>query len=175
MDKRDGYALDVGKNAMTKRRKRPSSVYSLMDELTASPVNPMPVAMRNSQLTQMLTGLNAMEKDAEPKIRDWQVVSDAINLMETLVAMRVCDDASGLLNDAIAALAKAGQRHMAGGNIRLDANGIQAVRSVIEDYAIMLDMVSHRDMVHCHRQTEKRILEIFKGKNLPHDVKVIAL
>jgi hypothetical protein len=30
-------------------------------------------------------------------------------------------------------------------------------------------------MVRCHRQTEKRILEILKGKSLPHDVKVIAL
>jgi hypothetical protein len=157
------------------RKKRPSSVYSLIDELTASPVNPMPQAMRTAQLTQMLTGLNALEKDAEPKIRDWQVVSDAINLVETLVVMRVCADESGLLADAVTAMAKAGQRHLAGGNIRLDAAGIQAVRAVIEDYASMLDVVPHRDMVHCHRQTEKRILEIFKGKHLPHDVKVIAL
>lgn len=157
------------------RNRRPSSVYSLMDEMTASPSKPMPQAMRNAQLTQMLTGLNGLETSLEPTHRDWQVVSDAINLMETLVKMKVCEDESGLLTDAITAMAKAGQRHLTGKNLRLDALGIQAVRAVIEDYASMLNTVSHRDMVRCHRQTEKRILEILKGKSLPHDVKVIAL
>jgi len=157
------------------RNRRPSSVYSLMDEMTASPSKPMPQAMRNAQLTQMLTGLNGLETSLEPTHRDWQVVSDAINLMETLVKMKVCEDESGLLTDAITAMAKAGQRHLAGKNLRLDALGIQAVRAVIEDYASMLNTVSHRDMVRCHRQTEKRILEILKGKCLPHDVKVIAI
>jgi len=97
--------------------------------------------------------------------------------METLVKdMRLCEDSSGLLDDAVKALAIAGARHVeTGAAIRLDGAGIHAVRSVLEDYAAMLETLSERTMTECHRLTERRGHEILRGVRQPHDVVVTAI
>jgi hypothetical protein len=156
--------------------------YSMMDELTASPTEPTPKEKRTLQLSRMWQGLASMETADTPTTNDWSVCSDAVNLFETLVKMgpiRLCDgsiaevqDSRGLIMDAITALAMAGRRNMAGGNIRLDASGIQAVRSVLDDYAHMLEEIPHRTMIRCHRITERRLHEILDGKPKPHDIKI---
>jgi hypothetical protein len=133
----------------------------------------------------MHQGLESMEKAPTPTTEDWRVVSDAVNLMETLVNNSPwldCDgdpveinDASGLLQDAVTAMAMAGKRHRAGGNIRLDGSGIQAVRSVLSDYRDMLEALPARTMIKAHRETERRIHEILTGKKKTHDVIVMDL
>jgi len=150
--------------------------YTIFDELLASPSQPMPEDKRRHQLTRMNGGLHAMMTAPEPTADDWRVVSDAVNLMETLVSMGVAEDVSGLLQDAVKALAIAGHRHTElGQHIRLDADGIAAVRSVLEDYAEMLNFLPHRTMLRCHRLTERRILEIQTGKSKAHDVTITSL
>lgn len=139
----------------------------------ASPTEPLPIEYRRHQLTRMYDGLAAMETAPSPTTDDWRVVSDAVNLMETLIeTMRICEDNSGLLMDAITAMAMAGKRHRAGNAIRLDGAGIQAVRAILEDYAALLDVLPARVMIRCHRLTEKRIHEMLDGKRKPHDVEV---
>lgn len=123
----------------------------------------------------MYGGLHAIETAPEPTTDDWRVCSDAVNLMETLVAMKVVEDSSGLLADAVTALAMAGRRHKAGGSIRLDAPGIKAVRAVLEDYAAVIEQVPARTMLMAHRATEKRIHEILRGRRRPHDVEVMDI
>jgi DNA-binding transcriptional regulator PaaX len=150
--------------------------YTLFDEMAASPTELLPQDWRTYQLTRMYEGLAAMEKAPTPTTDDWRVVSDAVNLMETLIVdMKVCEDTSGLLMDAITAMAMAGKRNMAGGAIRLDGAGIQAVRAVLEDYAALLDMLPARTMIRCHRLTEKRLHELLDGKRKPHDVEITAV
>jgi DNA-binding transcriptional regulator PaaX len=150
--------------------------YTLFDEMAASPTDLLPQDWRTYQLTRMYEGLAAMEKAPTPTTDDWRVVSDAVNLMETLIVdMKVCEDTSGLLMDAITAMAMAGKRNIAGGAIRLDGAGIQAVRAVLEDYAALLDMLPARTMIRCHRLTEKRIHELLDGKRKPHDVEITAV
>jgi hypothetical protein len=150
--------------------------YTILNEMMASPTELLPADHRRHQLTKMYDGLAALEKSPEPKMTDWQVVSDAVNLMETLtVEMQVCEDTSGLLMDAITALAMAGRRNLAGGAIRLDGAGIQAVRAILEDYAALLDALPARTMIRCHRLTEQRLHEIFDGKRKPHDVLVTSM
>ena len=53
--------------------------------------------------------------------------------------------------------------------------GIHAVRSVLEDYAAMLETLSERTMTECHRLTERRGHEILRGVRQPHDVVVTAI
>ena len=150
--------------------------YTLFDEMAASPTDLLPQDWRTYQLTRMYEGLAAMEKAPTPTTDDWRVVSDAVNLMETLIeTMKVCEDTSGLLMDAITAMAMAGKRNMAGGAIRLDGAGIQAVRAVLEDYAALLDILPARTMIRCHRLTEKRLHELLDGKRKPHDVEITAM
>jgi hypothetical protein len=150
--------------------------YTIIDEMMASPTEPLPLAWKTYQLTRMYEGLVAMEKGDSPTTDDWRVVSDTVNLMETLIeTMKVCEDASGLLMDAITALALAGKRNLAGAAIRLDGAGIQAVRAVLEDYAALLDVLPARAMIRCHRLTEKRLHELLEGKRKPHDVEITAI
>jgi hypothetical protein len=159
---------------MKKKQAYPRT-YTLLDVMTASPTEPTPSPKRLHQLTRMYAGLRAIEQEHAPVTDDWRVCSDAVNLMETLVTQGHVADGSGLLMDAITALALAGRRHVAGGAIRLDGPGILAVRSVLEDYAAALEQLPHRTMVACHRETERRIAEIHAGHCRPHDVEVMAI
>jgi len=153
------------------------TTYGLLDTLFARPDVPMPEDRRRHQLTRMYGGLHAIETAPAPTPDDWRVVSDAVNLMETLVLdMRICEDASGLLPDAVAALALAGARHLeTGAAIRLNAQDIHIVRAVLADYSAMLETLSERTMTECHRRTERRVAEIHAGKSRPHDVQVVAV
>ena len=162
---------------MKKRKAQPRPRhYTILDEMMASPTEPLPEKFRTHQLTMMYQGLHAMETAPEPTTDDWRVVSDAINLMETLVVeMKVCEDSSGLLMDAITALAVAGKRNRAGGTIRMDGVGIQAVRSILSDYAELLNMLPARTMYRCHRLTEKRLHDLLDGKRRPHDVEITSI
>lgn len=164
------------KKAWKKRQAQRPKRYTLLDELTASPTEPLPLEWRTYQLTRMYEGLAAMEKAPRPTTDDWRVVSDSINLMETLIeTMQVCEDSSGLLMDAITAMAMAGKRNTSGGAIRLDGAGIHAVRAILEDYAQLIEILPARLMVRCHRLTEKRLHEILEGKRKPHDVEIVDL
>jgi hypothetical protein len=75
--------------------------------------------------------------------------------------------------DAITAMAKAGKRSKDGHKLRLDGEGIVAVRSILSDYAELIDVLPARVMVRCHRLTEKRLHEILDGKRGPHDVEMM--
>jgi hypothetical protein len=162
-------------NSRTKRKHVEVFTYTALDEMLASPTQPYPVDFQRHQLTRMYGGLASIENAPNPSTDDWRVCSDAVNLMETLVTMGIVEDSSGLLMDAVEALAMAGKRHHTHGVIRLDAKGIQAVRAVLEDYAECLAVLSCRTMIRCHRLTERRIREIMKGRLKPHDVEVMAL
>lgn len=161
-----------------KKKRQPHLVkqYTMLDEMMASQTEPLSAEKRQHQLLRMYQGLASLETSPEPSTEDWRLCSDAVNLMETLVLeMKVCEDTTGLLMDAITALAKAGQRHMAGGPIRLDGAGIQAVRAVLSDYADVLEVLPARTMVRCHRLTEKRIHDSLQGRLRPHDVEITRL
>jgi len=163
------------KSSKRKPAARRLVTYTHLDELMASASDPLPQDHRTYQLTRMYQGLHALETADSPDTEDWRVVSDAVNMLETLVLdMQVCEDASGLLQDAIRGLALAGQRHKREGKpIRLDGPGIQAVRTVLANYSELLDVLPARTMIRCHRLTEKRIHAILDGRKQPHDVEVV--
>ena len=149
--------------------------YSKLQVLMASPTEPMPPKLRDHHLHMVYTSLAALEKAESPTTDDWRICSDAVNLMETLIEMGHIQDADGLLSDAITALALAGKRNLAGGKIRLDGEGIKAMRSIIQDYEMCITELPHRVMMECHRRTEQRVREILAGRKRPHDVEVVDL
>jgi hypothetical protein len=151
--------------------------YTLVDEITASHIHPMPADFRRHQLTRMWQGLVSLETAPEPSNDDWRVVSDAVNLMETFIReMQICQDPGNLLNDAVTAMAMAGKRKVDQGKpLRLDGPGIQATRAILEDYRDLLDVLPHRTVVRCHRMTERRIRKVLAGIKESHDVEVMDL
>ena len=160
---------------MKKRRQPQRQTYTLLHELQSSPTEPLPEGFRTHQLNRMWGGLANIETAPAPTTDDWRVCSDAVNLMETLVAMGEVEDQNKLLDDAVTALANAGRRYIEQGTIRLDAPGMQAVRAVLEDYASVIAVLPARTMVRCHRITEKWVSDIQQGKRRPHDVVVMKL
>ena len=158
---------------MKKKKRLPTKyecAYTVLDEMMASPTEPLPAEKRTYQLTRMYQGLHELEQGAHPTPEDWRLVSNAVNLLETLVVeMKVCEDNAGLLHDAIASLAKAGKRHKCGGPLRLDGEGIKAVRSILDDYAALLEVLPARTMVRCHRLTERRIVALLNGNRQSND------
>lgn len=137
--------------------------YSMLDVLAASPKDPLPRWQRLWKLTRMLLSLDALERAPEPTVSDWEVVSDAVNMLETLVEMGVCCDEQGLLDDAHLAMGDAGQRYKIEGKpLRLSGPGIQTMRAILEDYAEALNTLSARTMITAHRRCEARIEVLMK-------------
>ncbi len=162
----------------TSKRRQPQVryTYTLWDEIAASPTELLPEAKRNYQLSRMWQGLRSIEQDPQPSTDDWRIVSDAVNLLETLVEMGEMQDKSGLLHDAVRELAIAGARHLQEGKpIRLDGPGVFTIRSVLEDYAEAIGQLPARTMIRAHRLTERRVAEILAGRSRPHDVEVVAV
>lgn len=149
--------------------------YSLFDELLADPKLPMPERDRVYTMLGFDRSMTAIELDPNPIESDWRVLSDAVNLMETLIDMGVAQDDQGLLADATTAMRRAAERKMAGGHIRFDGPGVKAMRSLIDDFGSLIKLIPHRMMIRCHRMTEKRIAAIRRGAKQSGDVVLVSL
>lgn len=157
---------------MRRKQQQHRYTYSHLDVLMASATEPIEEEKRTYQLLRIYQGLRALEQDQDPEFEDWILCSDAVNLTEALVEMGVCEDASGLLDEAAQALGRAGQRHLDGKPIRLDGPGLAAVRSVVANYAELLAVVSKRTILAAHRRAELRLQQIRAGKTRPHDINI---
>jgi uncharacterized protein YyaL (SSP411 family) len=155
---------------MKKNRDRPT--YSHWDLLMASATEPIPKAKQRHHLLKMYEGLRSLEQAEAPTFHDWIACSDAVNMMETLTEMGVCSDASGLLNDAIKALAEAGERYKKHNVLRLTGEGIAALRAVLEDYAEVITSVPARTLMQCHVRTEARFRDLLAGRGRKDDIVV---
>lgn len=153
----------------------PFPIYSGFEYLSASTKNPMPQAKREYHLDVMRKGLHNIVHADKPSLDDWRVVSDAVNMMETLVVGGYFKDADGLLTDAANAMAEAAAHYRRYGVIRLHDRDIAGVRGVLEDYAQALDALPHRTMVKCHMDTAKRIGAIANGKTRKRDIVVVSI
>ncbi len=168
-----------------KRRAAPSSTYTYWNMLLASPTEPIPQAKRDHQLGQMKKAIAAMEQGEHPTVNDWRMLSDAVNLLETLVRCgpwRDCDgdlvdfpDTSGLLNDAISAMDRSATRLLAGKPIRLDGPGIQAMRAVLDDYSAAIEALPAREVIKCHMMAEKRLRAAMQDIPATGGVRVVAI
>ena len=143
--------------------------YSAMDELLASPTEPMPVATQNHYFELILSALEGLS--SELTSRQWNALSEMVNIMQTMCMRGLCEDANGLVEDAVEALANAGRCHLAGDAIQLSATEQSSVRAIAADFIEVTQVIPHREMVRCHRATQIRI-DTFRNNR---DVEVIDL
>ena len=146
--------------------------YTMMEELLASPVDPLPIEKRMFQLEIMWQGLENLQKSPKPTQDDWGVVADAINMMEALRDLGVVEDPDKALDEAKEAMGKAGIRSLGGENIRLNGPAINLICGILQDYCDALEALPARTMIKAHRYAEKRFDEIVKGKKRTGDVSV---
>lgn len=164
-------------NQGTRRlRAHAASPYAKLDELFASPTEPLSADRQRHQLTRFHQALAELETAEKPSAEAWRLVSDAVNLTETIIVQGYAEDASGLLPDAVRALAQAGARHVdKGQTIRLSGPGLQAVRAVIASYTELIAALPARTMVRVHRETQQRMAAILRGVKQPHDVLLVEV
>lgn len=148
--------------------------YSMLNVMMANPDRPMKDSARIHQLTRMWGGLAALETAENPTQADWIAVSDAVNMMETLVEMGFAKDEDDLIEEAVLILKATAERYKNGNQLRLTGAGIQLIRGILEDYAYLAENLDERTMVHAHRKTEMRIQDILFGRAKEHDIKVTA-
>ena len=147
--------------------------YSHMHVLMADPVKPLAKAKRDAQLEVINACLRSIEQNPNPTLEQWEVISDVVNFMQSLLEMGYVEDKDDAIGDAIAALAKAGTRHIEKGlPIRFDGKDLVTIRGVIEDYDMVGDHLSARTMITAHRLTEKRTQDILNNKCREDDVVV---
>jgi hypothetical protein len=144
--------------------------YTIMDELMASPSEPLAIHKRMYQLELMWKSLENIEKGENPTRLDWQMVSDAVNMVEALRDLGVVQDPEGAIDDAVKALGKAGMRSLDGHHIRLDGRDIILMRGLLEDYCEAINELPARTMIRAHRYAEERIQGILRGKKRSNDV-----
>jgi len=160
---------------MVKRRKSNYRAhYTLLDVVKASATHPMPEATRQSWLTRILLALNNIEVGDKPGVEDWRILSDAVNLTETMIDAGLVEDADGIKERGLGEMAVAGARYLEGKPMRLSGEGIQVMRALVQDVGDVMAQMPHRDMVKVHIATERRMAEIVRGKRRPGDV-VVAL
>ena len=113
--------------------------YSMLDVMMSSPERPMKDSSRVHQLTRMWGGLAALETAENPTQADWIAVSDAVNMMETLVEMGFAKDEDNLIEEAVFILKATAERYKNGTQLRLTGAGIQLIRGLLEDYAYLTE------------------------------------
>lgn len=157
------------------KTKKFTPTYSVLMMMMASPTEPMPEFMRRHHITLMTNALNAIVSGDNATTNDWRTICDGINMLESLVQSGIMADDHKTIEAAVKAMHAAAKRSQQGKGIRLDGPGIQVIHGILEDYQTAIESLSHRDMVSCHRDAERRAWEIRNGKRRPHDVVVVAL
>jgi uncharacterized protein YyaL (SSP411 family) len=148
--------------------------YSMLDVMMSSPDRPMKDSSRVHQLTRMWGGLAALETAENPTQADWIAVTDAVNMMETLVEMGFAKDEDNLIEEAVFILKATAERYKGGTQLRLTGTGIQLIRGLLEDYAYLAENLDERTMVHAHRKTEMSIQDILHGRAKEKDIRLTA-
>lgn len=146
--------------------------YSHVDVLMASATQPMPEALRRHWLTRVHLALEALARGKRPDADDWRMLSDAVNLMETMVRHGLVSDPDGVKERAKAALALSGQSLMEGRVMRVDGVGLMALRDLLADMSELMATMAHRDFVKVHVATERYVREVLLGQGRPGDVVV---
>lgn len=148
--------------------------FTLLDELQASSVHPVPEHRLNNHLIKVHEGLMSMERDAVPHVDGWRDMSDAVNILESLVEMGIVSDDDGQIVAAKNAMGHAGVRHIETGVMRLTGEGMQILRGLLEDYGTVVQALTERQFIGACRRTERRVREILRGAVRAGD-KVVAL
>ena len=165
----------LGRKAKPQTRRYASQhmLHTQWDVLTASPTHPMAPERYRAQLTKMHLALDAIARSAHPERSDWHALTDAVNLVDTLVRQGHAADTDGLLQDAVDSMGKAWQRFDDTGQpMRLDGIGLAAMRAILADWHTCLQQLPERTIIVAYIETERRIRAMLAKP--PADVVVIG-
>lgn len=154
---------------MKRRKYRPKPI--MADPLSL--LRPAPKAERDRVMLAFLTALEAMARGDHPGEEEWRSLSDCVNSVETLcltMGKLVAAEVMPLVNNAIAGMVMAANRYKAGQGMRLDGQGLHALRQVIDVYGQCLESLTEREMSEAQRITQRRVNELLRARETNHEV-----
>jgi len=155
-----------------KRKPKTPATLTIWNELQASTTKPISAEFRTTHLSRIYAGLDGLFSDS-PKSSDWRMVADASNLLDTMVdPMGICDDSDGLIAEACKAMSDASEYIKRGEAVQWENGQKDAIKSVVHDYATMLESLPERTIIRSMRLTEIRMREILSGKRKQGDIVV---
>lgn len=135
-------------------------------------------ADRRRVLATFYTALEDMARGDHPGVSEWRDLSDCINTVETMAETLHMLDAAEVMPSvtaAIAGMVAASKRYQAGAGMRLDAQGLTALRQVVDIYAQCLDGYTEREMARAQAETQRRVNQIMRSKSSSSTHEVIEL
>jgi hypothetical protein len=152
-----------------RKRYRPRPV--MTDPLSL--LRPADPARRNAVILRFLTALDDMARGNHPGEAEWRDLSDAVNTVETLtltLGKLAHAEVMPIVNQAIAGMVGAANRFKAGQGMRLDAAGLEALRTVIDIYRQCCEGLTEREMCMAQAETQRRVNELLRSKKPNREV-----
>ena len=119
-------------------------------------------------MAQFDSALMSMMNGSNPSREDWRALADAINTVETLALGRdpklIPHEVMPVVNRAIAGMVRVSRRFQDGKPMRLDADGLEAIRDVIDIYGQCCKGLTGHEMRKAQAETIMRV-EAVSGKN----------
>jgi hypothetical protein len=155
---------------MRKRSKyRPKAV--MLNPLAS--LRPAPEKAKNQVMLKFLSALQELMHGRHPGVDEWRSLSDAVNTVETLAlhfGKLIPREVMPTVNRAIAGMVAASKRYTSGQGMRLDAEGLSALREIIGIYGDCLDGLTEREMAQAQAETQRRRNEALRNSSVAHTI-----
>jgi hypothetical protein len=158
---------------MSTRRKVPKPAgtsLSLVDEMLASPVHPLPPADAAERVRAAREHLEQLQHAAEPTVMNWRVCAMVGNVIEVMLTMQLIDDPDRVLANAQGVL-RAASEHALAHDVPPRLVGVEAsaISDLIDAFEHVLAEVPHRTMIRVFRETDVLMRRLNAGQRRPGD------
>ncbi len=142
----------------------------------ADPVNPAPEEKRERMLATLRSAMVTITQGKHPTEEEWRVLSDLVNMIETMEVRGNMDraDTTEHMTGAMKGMVLAANRYREGKAMRLDGEGVRHLSALLEIYAQTLEEFSERESLEIILETSDRVRAAQAGKTVP-DRHVIML
>jgi hypothetical protein len=127
----------------------------------------------NKLMLNFLTALDCMARGEHPGPEEWRSLSDCVNTIETLaVTLNKLQrsEVMPIVNAAIEGMVLASRRFKSGHGMRLDAAGLEALRTVVDIYRQCCEGLTEREMCMAQAITQRRVNELLNAKKPSREV-----
>lgn len=133
----------------------------------------MPVSARATFVAGMRKALEGL-RTATSRWPAWAELADALNVAESLCALRIARDHAGTILAGQRALADVHARQAAGGSWTLRAAELKALQDAVEIAEIQLEYCTQGEFVDAVAATQRRVAAARQGSASPRAIVCVA-
>jgi hypothetical protein len=140
--------------------------------LLADPANPLPQERRDALSRAGHVGLEDLAKSAEPNRESWRDLTDLLNWMTAARELGLIDDPDDVIQRGNDALVECADLHKKHGKLRLSAQGMADLATLMAQFDALIGQVSARLYWSITKRAGVRCRDIWTGKRKAGDVVV---